>query len=200
MELHDKRHREIATLIQHIHRLDGCTSKVFNRKGKGRDKNKLKLDLDALELDVEEADEEEREINWDNNSSTLNEEDAEERKQAWNDAVVGRAAKAERKIAKNQVRFNVITKEDLDSIQNALHPTETKDHTNEAAPAPKGQGLIDNRYVCGLSAKSIRSFCAGPVSGTCVPIVRYKQAHAPTYLSCLILAVSGRCYLRVPTI
>lgn len=105
------------------------------------------MNLDALRLDAAEAEDDEREVNWDNNSSTLNEEDAEERKQNWNDPLVGKAAKAERKIAKNQIRFDVITKEDLENIQIALHPVNTIDHANEAAQAPNGQGLIDNRYV-----------------------------------------------------
>lgn len=112
-----------------------------------------------FELDIEEAEDEEREVSWDNNSSTLNEEDAEERKQVWNDAIVGRASKAERKIAKNQVRFDVITKEDLDNIQKALHPTETNDLADEAAPAPKGQGLIDNRYVFWGCSLNLYTLC-----------------------------------------
>lgn len=105
------------------------------------------MNVDALKLDAEEAEDDDREVNWDNNSSTLNEEDAEERKQNWNDALVGKVAKAERKIAKNQIRFDVITKEDLENIQIALHPVDTIDLANEAAQAPNGQGLIDNRYV-----------------------------------------------------
>jgi len=134
-------------LVQNIKRLDGCTSKSCSKKGKSKNKTEPRLNLDTLELDPQEVEEDQREVNWDDSSSTLNVEDTEERRQLWNDADTRKAAKVERKVAKRQVRFDVVTKEDLDKIQNALHPAEVKNLTNEAARAPNGQGLIDNGYV-----------------------------------------------------
>lgn len=121
---------------------------MFNRKGKGKKKNNPKLELKDLERDLRDADDDEQEVDWDNISSTLNEEDAEEeRKQVWNDADARKAAKTERKVAKNQLRFDVITKEDLDRVQNALHPAELNDSVYQPSQVSNGQGLFDNRYV-----------------------------------------------------
>lgn len=121
---------------------------MFNKKGKNRNKAKLRLNLDGLEPDLQGADDEEREVDWDNNSSTLNDDEVEEIHHHWNDADARKAAKNERKLAKHQIRFDVISKEDLDRIQMALHPAEIKDLGDEAAQASfNGQGLMDNRYV-----------------------------------------------------
>ena len=92
---------------------------------------------------------------WDNQSSTLNDEDVEERAQMWEHADARKAAKAERKVAKNQVRFDVITKEDLDKIQDALHP-EIRAAAEEAV---QGQGLYDNNTIdqnVGFNAHTFR--------------------------------------------
>lgn len=88
-------------------------------------------------------------MEWDNNSSSLN-NDADEGEQRWAGAMenadVRRAAKAERKVAKNQVRFDVITKEDLQVIQEALHPP-PKLPTEETDLILNGQGLADNSTI-----------------------------------------------------
>ena len=96
-----------------------------------------------LELNPKEADEEEPGVEWDNRSSTLNDEDAEDRTRAWDDTDARKAAKAGRKLAKNQVRFDIIMKEDLDRIQAALHP-ELRIPSEEAI---QGQGLFDNSTI-----------------------------------------------------
>lgn len=92
---------------------------------------------------------------WDNQSSTLNDEDVTERAHMWEDADARKAAKAERKIAKNQVRFDVVTKEDLEIVQDALHP-EIKAAAEEIT---QGQGLYDNTIIdqnIGFTANTFR--------------------------------------------
>ena len=92
----------------------------------------------------------EREIEWDNNSSTLNDDDDDdpkERKQCWSrgmeNADIRKAAKAERKAAKNQVLFQIITQQDLATVEKALHP----ESDQQAGEVSKGQGLADNHTI-----------------------------------------------------
>ena len=54
-----------------------------------------------------------------------------------------KAAKAERKSAKNQVLFNVISQEDLAIVQRALHP----ESEQQSSTVSNGQGLADNRTI-----------------------------------------------------
>lgn len=116
---------------------------MFNKKRKGKKRKNLPMDISDLKLALNEADQGQQEIAWENQSSTLNSEDALEREQAMDDADTRKAAKADRKFAKNQVRFDVITKEDLDRIQNALHP----EFRLAAEEANQGQGLFDNSTI-----------------------------------------------------
>lgn len=87
----------------------------------------------------------EREVEWDSNASTLNndEDDAEERKQ-WSGGLESpdarKAAKAGRKAARNQVLFDVVTQEELTMVEQALHPQAE----NQVRAISKGQGLADN--------------------------------------------------------
>ena len=91
----------------------------------------------------------EQEVGWDSNSSTLNndDDDAKERRQCcagiMENADARKAAKAERKAAKNQVLFDVITQEELAMVGKALHP----ESEQQAGAIPKGQGLADNRTI-----------------------------------------------------
>ncbi len=54
-----------------------------------------------------------------------------------------RAAKAERKAAKNQVLFDIVTQEELALVERALHP----DLDQQTNPPSKGQGLANNRTI-----------------------------------------------------
>ena len=89
------------------------------------------------------------EVEWDSNSSTLNNEDdgAKEGKQGWSgvmeSADARKAAKAERKAANHQVLFDVITQEDLMRVERALHP----ESEQQGSAISKGQGLADNRTI-----------------------------------------------------
>ncbi len=58
-------------------------------------------------------------------------------------ADVRKAAKAERKAAKNQFLFEVITPQDLALVDKALHP----ESDQQASAAFKGQGLADNHTI-----------------------------------------------------
>lgn len=89
------------------------------------------------------------EVEWDSNASTLNNDDdeAEEREQCLSGIMESpysrKAAKAERKAAKHQVLFDVITQEELTMIEKALHPQAEK----QANAISKGQGLADNQTI-----------------------------------------------------
>ncbi|MCJ1277580.1 hypothetical protein MMC21_005393 [Puttea exsequens] len=84
---------------------------------------------------------------WDDESTLVEElpQDVRERNQQWN-ADHRKAAKAERKAAKNQTRFNVITKDDLDRVQDALHQ-EVDEAKAMATQVPNGQGLLENSII-----------------------------------------------------
>jgi len=148
IELHDKRHREIVTIIQAIQRLDGDTnaeaSPLNDKSRKGRKKNKNRNLVD-LGQGTKEADLD-QEPDWDDgSSSTLVPEEVKGPKQVWN-GDDRKAAREARKAAKNQTRFNVITKEEMDSVQEALHP-EIKEAAERVDQVPNGQGLADNDTI-----------------------------------------------------
>ncbi|KAK4693244.1 hypothetical protein P7C71_g4112, partial [Lecanoromycetidae sp. Uapishka_2] len=147
IELHDKRHREIATIVQAIQRLDRETntgaSPLHNKTR--RDKRKYNRPLVEPGESTKEV-ESDPELDWDEeSSSTLVPEETQERKQLWN-GDNRKAARDARKAAKNQIRFNVITKEEMDNIQDALHP-EIRDAAERADQVPNGQGLADNATI-----------------------------------------------------
>lgn len=151
IKAHSKRHLEIAEIIQAIHRLEGNSnteSPLRNNKRKGKKREDSKPDP-LEDGSVHAGVDQEREVEWDSNSSTLynDEDDAKERKQCWSgvmeSADARKAAKAERKAAKNQVLFDVITQEDLIRVEKALHP----ESDQQASAVSKGQGLADNQTI-----------------------------------------------------
>lgn len=152
IKAHNKRHREIAEIIQTIHRLEGSSSTdspLYNNKRKDKKREESNPDRsDDGNVHVDGGVDQEREVEWDNNSSTLtNDDDANERKRCWSGAMENadarKAAKAERKAAKNQVLFDVITQEDLALVERALHP----ESEQQASTVSKGQGLADNHTI-----------------------------------------------------
>ena len=123
IELHEKRHREIAAIIQSIQSLDGVNNfaslLAFTAASAGKILGELAMNLtiqtcsetrrrsersssgDAINLDPDsKKGNQEREAEWDDQSSTLNNNKTEEKKQQWN-ADARKAVKAERKTAKN---------------------------------------------------------------------------------------------------
>ena len=143
VELHDKRHRQIASLIQSIQRLDRDPVSVKPPHRKKRDKRRN--GWDENDADAGPKDSIQEEVEWDDQSSTLNEEEAEEKQQQWT-TETRRAAKAERKAAKNQTRFKVITQDDMENVQRSLHP-ELEKSAEQGKHAQDGQGLTDNKTI-----------------------------------------------------
>ena len=121
VELHDKRHRQIASIVQSIQRLDRVhvTVKSVHSERKKEERRKCWDENDADPGPKDST--QERGVEWDNQSSTMNDEEAEDKQQHWT-ADTRKVAKAERKAAKNQTRFNVITQDDMENVQRSLHP------------------------------------------------------------------------------
>ena len=149
---HGRRHLDIAEIVQAIYSLEGSSSTISplhssKRKSKKRDDSKP-ASLDNGGMHVGEVGHE-PEVEWDSSSSTLNDDDndVKERKQCWtggmDNADARKIAKAGRKAAKNQVLFNVITEEDLNKVERALHP----ESGLQVSPVSKGQGLTDNHTI-----------------------------------------------------
>ena len=145
IELHDKRHRQIASIVQSIQRLDRVHVSVKPLHSKKK-RDKRRKCWDESDADPELKDSiQERGVEWDDQSSTMNEEEAEDKQQYWT-AETRKAAKAERKTVKNQARFNVITQDDMGNVQRSLHP-ELEKTAEQEKRSQNGQGLTDNRTI-----------------------------------------------------
>lgn len=145
VELHDKRHRQIASIVQSIQRLDRVHLSVIPLHSKKK-KDKRRKYWDESDADAEPKDSiQERGVEWDDQSSTMNEEEAEDKQQYWT-AETRKAAKAGRKAAKNQARSNVITQAEMEDVQRSLHP-ELGKSAEEGKQVQNGQGLADNKTI-----------------------------------------------------
>ena len=156
VELHDKRHRQIASIVQSIKRLDRVyvTVKPVQSKKRTEERRKCWKENDA---DPEQKDSiQELGVEWDDQSSTMNEEEAEDKQQHWA-AETRKAAKAERKAAKNQTRFNVITQDEMENVQRSLHP-ELGEAAEQEKQAQNAQGLTDNKTIEDNIAFNTRTF------------------------------------------
>ena len=145
IELHDKRHRQIASIVQSIQRLDRVhvSVKALHSRKKG-DKRRKRWDESDADPELKDSIQD-RGVEWDDQSSTMNEEEAEDKQQYWT-AETRKAAKAERKTVKNQARFNVITQDDMGNVQRSLHP-ELEKTAEQEKRYQNGQGLTDNRTI-----------------------------------------------------
>ena len=139
------------TIIRAIQRLEGNTNPIFDRKRKDQKRSHSEAHLDDLDLDVQVPDDEREGSCWTSLSNTLFDEEGEDSNQPRN------ATKAERKLARNQVRFDVITKEDLSRIQEALHPGLEV----ASEDANQGQGLFNNSTIDQNIAFNTRVFKHG---------------------------------------
>ncbi|KAK0512006.1 hypothetical protein JMJ35_005134 [Cladonia borealis] len=145
VELHDKRHRQIASIVQSIQSLDRVHVSVIPlHSKKKRDKRRKRWDESDADAELKDSTQEGG-VEWDDQSSTLNEEEADDKQQYWT-AETRKAAKAERKAAKNQARFNVITQADMENVQRSLHP-ELEKSAEEEKQTQNGQGLTDNKTI-----------------------------------------------------
>lgn len=154
LELHDKRHREIAIFVRRILRLDDdvtVPSPLSTKKRKIRKSDSTELSgmaIDSIEEELIEGGEE-----W-ADSSTIYEDDVDIKRLRTSNAKENRsirkAQKAEKKIAKNQMRVQIITSEDVEQINQALHMFgtslvgETHVFYDENG---NGQGLLNNSTI-----------------------------------------------------
>ncbi|MCJ1252357.1 hypothetical protein MMC24_000162 [Lignoscripta atroalba] len=129
LELHDKRHREIAGVVQRIHQLEETTdlssaSPLSCRKRKTRKSDELdmfKYDADMADEDGEEGTEV---------STTYEDETDVKGLQSYSvqgqKSTTKKDKKAEKRAVKNRARVKVITTEDITRINEALHPVRTQ--------------------------------------------------------------------------
>lgn len=146
VEIHDKRHREIAELLQIILHSDGTaattldSSLLLSKRRKSRKSSGFESPgvIDAIEGKDDEDD-------W-ADTSTACEDDIDLGKLSLvgkiNITNTARVQKQERKAAKSHERLYVITDEDVNKISDALHPCKSPlfDKTT-------GHDLLNNSFV-----------------------------------------------------
>ncbi len=122
-EVHDKRHREIATLVQAIQKLDSdhdsISSLSDNRQTKASPGSKFRhIRADSNTTDETVADD------WEECQDLFNEDDTSPPPLPSTKENIHskKAQRAERKLAKNQAKFSGITNEDVNRVDKALHP------------------------------------------------------------------------------
>ncbi|KAA6409338.1 MAG: hypothetical protein FRX48_06891 [Lasallia pustulata] len=154
MELHDKRHREIAAIVQKILGLEGTiiiASLLSTKKRKSRKRETSGLRSTATNIvdpkmieGVEES----------ADSSTICKEESDIKKLRTPNTKENRntkkAQKGEKKIVNNQRRVQIISSEDVEQISRALHPSRTslvgESHVGSDENG-NGQGLLNNSTV-----------------------------------------------------
>lgn len=120
-EVHDKRHREIATLVQSILRIDGLQSTVspaFNR----HQRTTSWAESSSTQDDGSNADEPLLD-SWEESADLSIEDDAAPATPIAAHAALAskKAQRAMRKIARNQMKFDHIMTEDVSRVDAALH-------------------------------------------------------------------------------
>ena len=145
-QLHEKRHREIAELLQKILEGDeetGVSSPLFSKKRKTRNSDVFEMITLKEKSNNVIATEED---SW-ADSSTLDGDDSEfSRPTSAQDQKENvpskKAQKAERKLARNQSRFKAVGADDIKKVYEALHPpldrTPLGDRTDEHGTSPGG--------------------------------------------------------------
>lgn len=161
-EIHDKRHREIAELLQRI--LDGdeptsISSPLSARKRKTRQSDVLDMFKTPADFNNDFHTEEDL---W-ADSSTLNDDDLEvTRSNSVRKKENGgskKAQKAERRIARNQSRFKVLTIDDVKRVDEALHPLLDRTLLGDGANETQyNLGLPNNATIDANITFSTRTF------------------------------------------
>lgn len=146
--LHVKRHRDIATLVQGILELDDAqagTSPLINKTRKTRKDD----ESEVMKLDTGIIDESGESEDWPD-TSTVCDDDVDgqifglaETKEKLD---FKKPPKAERKTAKNKSRFQVTTAEELQRIQDALHPARDP-LSNKGGGYLESNSLINNATI-----------------------------------------------------
>ncbi|KAL8658834.1 MAG: hypothetical protein Q9226_000767 [Calogaya cf. arnoldii] len=131
-ELHDKRHREIASLLLKIKNIDDSDERVLGSVPNGKRKHRTRdiLDIEYLQ-DSHSLERTGEDDEW-ADSSTLNDEDQETRRPGIlgmkENYTPGRTRKAERKQARSSSLLQVVTPPLMNKIDASLHP---ESHTSE---------------------------------------------------------------------
>ena len=121
-EVHDKRHRKIAALIQEIERIDGVLEGPTSLISSGQRKASSYSSFKECEKSPGLTDNATFEIDWEDSSTLFDEEDDFKALYGKENALSKKAKRAERKVARNQARFTIITPEDMARVDAALHP------------------------------------------------------------------------------
>ncbi|MCJ1231270.1 hypothetical protein MMC12_007947 [Toensbergia leucococca] len=162
IELHDKRHRAIATVIQKILLMDEVivdSSPLSSKKRKTRKSDRInmfKVGSEDMDANEEEGDE------WADVSTVYSFDDDPGSGRLHNpDTKENRAAKktnkAEGKMAKNKKCLQIITAEDLNNINAALHPLRTP-LGEKASNRQNANSLLDNNTIDANIAFNTRTF------------------------------------------
>ncbi|KAI4123096.1 MAG: hypothetical protein LQ338_005442 [Usnochroma carphineum] len=149
VELHDKRHREIAALILKVQKIDESEQATLtlanNRKRKTRKSDALAefRSPSALDNAVEEGE-------W-GDTSTLNDDELEARTPGplhpKENFTPKQLAKAERKKAKRSKPVQVITPELMNMIDAALHPENHLAGDKEHKPGDESSAALSHRII-----------------------------------------------------
>lgn len=161
-EIHDKRHREIAELLQRI--LDGDDAAVISSplsKKKRKTRQSDALDMFKTPADFSNDCHTEEDL-W-ADSSTLYDDDLELNRSTSVDKKENcgskKTQKAERRIARNQCRFKVMTIDDVKRVNEALHPLLDRNLLDDGTDEPRNNlGLPNNATINANIAFSTRTF------------------------------------------
>lgn len=125
-EVHDKRHREIATLIQAIQKIDSDHHSTLSpsdnrqmRASPGCKPRHIRADSNTTDETVADG--------WEESQDQLNEDDTSPPPLPSTKENIHskKAQRAGRKLAKNQAKFSGITNEDVNRVDKALHPPQS---------------------------------------------------------------------------
>ena len=128
IELHDKRHREIAQLTRRLLLLDKATEEDARPLQSKKRKIRKRAGFKSLKPDNDHSKQGDEEVDW-ADTSTLFEDDMDfqglamaNKREALSAA---KLVKGQGKFVKHQNNFGIITAGELDRIQEALHPIQT---------------------------------------------------------------------------
>ena len=165
LELHDKRHRELAVLTQQIRSLEeetGIESPLTEKKRRTLKNSVSRLFESDDETYCVNSVGAEMEVEWADSSTMCSLEDELDIKRmpvfdTKENKAMKKTYKAERKIAHNQTRLKIISPEDIRNINDALHPQGTPGY-DQASRSQNRDPLVDNSTVAAGIAFNTRTF------------------------------------------
>lgn len=122
-EVHDKRHRGIATLVQAIRNINGADGEILPGETPNRSRKKLEEIANMRWRDGIKKLDELIPDDWEdcNDPPDAEEADVSAVIPIRENTVSKKAQRAERKLAKNQARFDIVSTEDVSKVDAALH-------------------------------------------------------------------------------